>query len=383
MNHLLKEFCLREDLKTYDPYDIWKTGLGIRVKNLFNTSRALGALPALGLSLYDLLFNNSVRLGYNKQEYPIVRALSCQILLNEYGKTGDNDLLSAAIIHLKWLDENKSVGYSGACWGLGFTWSAFRDIIYDANTPHVTHTPYALEAFHLYTRLTGDKQYVDLIRSSFLFFENDIHVLYEDEEMMAVSYGPYIDKIVNNASSYTLFAYSILLQYYPEKREYILKKISKLFRFVQKNQHPDGSWFYSHPEEESFIDCFHSCFIIKNLYKASKVVSLSGLDRVVENGFRYINENFYNSKYGLYKRFTRKNKLSLTRFDLYDNAEVLNLVNILGDEQRAGELAAAIRKHFIEGDNVYSAIDLMGVKRNRNTLRWAVMPYLYAISGLN
>jgi len=383
MEQFLQEFCLRSDLKTYDPYDIWKTGIGVKVKNLYNTSRILGAVPAAGLTLYDLLFNNRIRIGYSKQEYPIVRALASQVLLNEYRKSGDNNLLEAANNHLKWLEANQSVGYSGACWGLGFTWSAFKNIIYDANTPHATHTPYALEAFHLYTGITQDTRYVDLIRSCFWFFEKDLHVLYEDEETMAVSYGPYIDKIVTNASSYTLFAYSIFLSYFPEKRDYILEKMHRLFRFIRKNQHKDGSWFYSHPEEESFIDCFHSCFILKNLLKANKVVHIEGLDDVVNKGFRYINENFLNKESGLYKRFTRQNKLSFTRFDLYDNAEVLNLATIMGDKKRAAEINERVRQHFIEGRNIYSSIDYLGLKRNKNTLRWAVMPYLYALSGLN
>lgn len=380
MDQLFKEICLKDDLTTFDPYDIWKTKTGIRVKNLFNTSRLLGAFPGLFLTLYDLVLNNNLRLGYNKQEYPIVRALAAQTLLKEYKRESNKELLIAIQNHLNWLKNNISEGYSGACWGIGFRWSAFKNVIYDANTPHATHTPYALEAFHIYTSITGDQQYVDIIKSCYQFYEKDLLVLYDDDEMMAVSYGPVKDKIVNNVASYTMYAYSIFLNYFPDKHDYILNKIKKLFRFVHTNQHDDGSWHYSHPENESFIDCFHSCFIVKNLLKTRHLLTRDEIDNVIEKGYRYIVEEFFNEKHGLYKRFTVSNKLTLTKFDLYDNAEVLNIMKMMGDKDRAEHLEVAIRHYFVSGEDIYSDIDFLGNKRNKNTLRWAVMPYLYALS---
>ena len=382
MNSLITEYCLRDELTTFDPYDIWKTRIGIRVKSLFNSSRFLGASPALALTLYDQLLNNRFRFGYKKQEYPIVRALAVQVLLNEYERSHDKKLLSSIKIHLEWLKENISEGYSGACWGLGFRWPAFKNVIYDANTPHTTHTPYALEAFHRYTQLTNNLEYVDLIKSCFKYYEKDVCVMYEDDNIMAVSYGPFKDKIVINASSYTLYVYSIFLDYFPEHRDSILKKILKLYHFILKNQHEDGSWFYSPDDENSFIDCFHSCIVVKNLLKANNKVKIEGLETISGNGYKYIIKQFINYKYCLYKRFTKKNKLSLTKFDLYDNAEVLNLANLMGDTKRVKNLETAINYYFIEGQNIYSVIDHLGIKRNKNTLRWAVMPYLYALSGL-
>ena len=371
-----------DDLSTYDPYDIWKTGLGVMVKNLFNISKLLGAIPALSLTLYDQILNNGFRFGYKKQEYPIVRGLAAQILLNQYQQSNEKDLLSALKNHLEWLKENKSKGYSGSCWGLGFRWAAHKNVIYDANTPHTTHTPYALEAFHLYTQQTGNLEYVKLIKSCFKYYENDVCIMFEDDEKMAVSYGPFKDKIVINASSYTLYAYTIFLDYFPEQRSYILNKILKLYRFILENQQENGSWFYSYENKNSFIDCFHSCIIVKNLLKANNKVKIDGLEAIAMKGYNYIIDHFFNRKYGLYKRFTKNNKLSLTKFDLYDNAEVLIIANMMKDTNRVKDLEKAIKIHFINGKNIYSVIGYFGIKRNKNTLRWAVMPYLYALSSL-
>lgn len=380
-DQLIKHFCQNNDLSSYDPYDIWKTDLGIKVKTLFNSSRWLGAIPALILTLYDLLLNNRLRYGYKKQEYPIVRALSAQILLNEYQKSADKELLISVKENLDWLIKNISKDYSGACWGLGFKWSAGKNMVYKGDTPFTTHTPYALEAFHLYTQSTGNLEYINLIKSCFAYYERNVCIMFEDDYMMAVSYGPFRDRIVTNATSYTLYAYSIFLNYFPERNSYISNKISKLYKFILKNQNTDGSWLYS-PNEESFIDCFHSCIIIKNLIKANNIKRIEGLDLIAEKGYKYIIDRFYNAKHGLYKRFTKSNKVSLTKFDLYDNAEVLNIANLMGDTNTVKELHASINHQFIDGENIYSAIDYWGFRKNKNTLRWAVMPYLFALSCL-
>ncbi|MCU1335694.1 MAG: hypothetical protein JWO19_1275, partial [Bryobacterales bacterium] len=33
---LIEHFCDRDDLSSYDPYDIWNTALGLSVKKLYN-----------------------------------------------------------------------------------------------------------------------------------------------------------------------------------------------------------------------------------------------------------------------------------------------------------------------------------------------------------
>ncbi|RZK25942.1 MAG: hypothetical protein EOO43_04195, partial [Flavobacterium sp.] len=114
------KICISENLSSYDPYDVWKTKIGFYVKNLFNNNMVLGALPALILTLFDQLINNKLRVGYKKQEYPIVRSLAAQILIKNYIKTQNTPILSSVESHLDWLEKNSSKGFSGVCWGLGF-----------------------------------------------------------------------------------------------------------------------------------------------------------------------------------------------------------------------------------------------------------------------
>lgn len=372
---------MQEQLACYDPYDVWMTDFGISIKQLYNSNKLLGILPAAAVTIWDQLINNSARIGYKKQEYPTARATAALTLLNLYQTSGKKEHLEFAKKHIDWLIENTCKGYSGLCWGLGFKWAAGDDLDYDQNTPFSTHTPYVLEAIHKYVKITADPGYVEHIKSIFNFYENDVQIMYEDTETMATSYGPEKDRLVTNAVSYSLYAYAIFLQYVPEKEVLVKEKIRKLYNFIRSKQRADGSWLYEPDNPDSFIDCFHSCFVLKNIYKADQRINLPDAKNVLDSGYAYIKENFFNPKQKLFKRFTLSNKPSIIKFDLYDNAEMLHLAVLLGDTDLVNSLNATLLDKFVSEDSIYSVIDFFNLKGNKNTLRWAAIPYLYALSA--
>ena len=177
-----------------------------------------------------------------------------------------------------------------------------------------------------------------------------------------------------------MYSYALLLVYLAsQERSRIEAKVRKLYAYVQRSQRADGSWFYS-PHGRSFIDCFHSCIVLKNVLKTNKIIRLNGSERLVSSGYEYVKRAFFDKRHCLFRRFSVSNKPSLARFDLYDNAEVLNLAFLLGDRELFQSLLTSVIQHFCRGLDVYSQIDLIGALRNKNTLRWAVMPFLYAAS---
>lgn len=378
--NLIEQYCLWDDLSTYDPYDIWKTSVGIYAKKLYYKNKYLGLFPAGMLTIYDLYINNTLRLGYKKQEYPIVRAQAALALMNLYKKDPKPVYLEFAKKHIDWLLENSSKEYSGYCWGTGFKIVITDKLVYDESVPFSTNTPYVLEALAEYYRLTNDESILEIIKSIYQFYEKDLVVLKEDEKILITSYGPFADRIVTNAVSYTMFAYSIFYRLMDDK-EYIATKITKMYAFISSVQREDGGWFYAPYDSGSFIDCFHSAFVLKNIIKTIKNIDipLSESECLITTGYAYIKNNFYDSSYGLFKRFAISNKPSLSKFDLYDNAEMLYLSKLIGDRQTIEQLEKKI-KNFYSGNNIYSMIDFFGMKKNKNMLRWAVMPYVLAKS---
>ena len=234
---LIERFCARQDLAAYDPYDVWKTSLGFRVKKLYNRRPRLALAPAAALALFDNLVNQKLCLFYAPGEYPIVRAMAALCLLNLYRNNADHALLENADRHLQWLLSNSCPGHSGYCWGLGFANPISRDLFYDRDAPLSTMTPYALEAFVTFAQVTGDTRFHPVIESIFRFFDNDIQVMEEDEEAMATSYGSFRDRIVINAVSYTMYSYALCLPFAaPRQAARMEAKIGKLYAYIRRHQ---------------------------------------------------------------------------------------------------------------------------------------------------
>jgi len=379
---LIERICARNDLRTDDPYDIWKTRPGFVVKDLYNRHPRVGMLPAALLTLVDTYLNNGLRWGYQAQEYPIVRALAALALLNLHEREASASLLAVVRCHLDWLRHNVTRGYSGPCWGIGFRQPISAGLIYAADLPLSTMTPYPLEAFVRFHRLSGDDSVVPVIRGIYEFFSRDLCVMEEADDYLVTSYAAMRDRRVVNAVSYVMYSLSLLLPYLtPGDQQQASGRISKLYGYVRRSQRSDGSWLYS-PDGRSFVDCFHSCIVLKNLEKTRRTVDLPEVEPVISRGYAYVVENFRVKGSGLFRRFSVANKPSLVRYDLYDNAEMLNLAILRGDTTLIESLPPLIEKKFMKGDDIFSQIDFLGVRRNRNHLRWAVMPYLYALSQL-
>jgi len=376
----IERFCLREDLSTYDPYDVWKTRAGFAAKRVFTRSRLVGMGPAAMVMAFDTFLNNRRRVGYLRQEYPIVRALAVLCLLNLHAMHPRPLYKDRARAHLRWLADHRSPGHVGAGWGLGFRYTCMPAVVYEPTEAFSTVTPYALEAFVRFSDRFATHDFADVIRSVHVFLQNDLQVMHETDRHLATSYGTFRDRIAFNAVAYTMYSYSLVLPWLePVQKEAARARIRKLYSYLRDGQRRDGSWFYS-PSGRSFIDCFHSCFVLKNIVKTDRTVPLEGSEDVVRRGYEYLITAFRDRRTGLFRRFSIANRPGVVKYDLYDNAEMLNLAVLLAHRELAETLAARIAKRFVRAEGIYSKIDLFNKPRDLNTLRWAVMPYLYAVS---
>jgi len=369
------------DLETYDPYDIWNTQLGQGVKKVYYKNKIWGLLPSAGITIFDFYIYNHLRYGYNKRPYPIAHAYKALIGMELFIKTQSTQYLSFAHDSLNWLANNYSRGFSGYSWGINMPWVS-KNAVYDKNIPHVTHTPYALEAFLEYQKLTSDKKYDDIIRSVFYFLEKDLTRMIDEDSVLALSYSPLPEKrIVINSNSYAMLSYALLADKSPWGSKYNEEKVQRLFQFLINSQNSDGSWYYySDMDPGNFIDCFHTCFVLKNILKVNKIVPLFNSDKIIAKGYQFLKDYLWDPKSNLFKRFSVTDRLSPVKYDLYDNAEMLNLAILLKDEALIEKLTSSIQLNFVVGDDIYSHIVYPNLKVNKNTLRWATLPYLYALA---
>lgn len=370
------------NLVTYDPYDLWKTKFGIWLKKLYYQKGKITIPLVAPFFILDVYAPKLVRMFIKPQEYPIVRALAALSALNFHKITSEKRYLELASDSVTWLIENRSPGYHGACWGLNFPWET-KGGHYPSSTPFVTHTPYCIEALLMFHDVTGDPRALEVALSSLAFLEEDLHVLIDEPEILAMSYGPGPESIaVVNANSYAMMLYALLAQRLVGQRAALLGKAARLCNFVKSRQNDDGSWFYYDGKVKgNFIDCFHSCFVLTNLIKYAR---LTGADVMpaADTGLRYVLDNFIDNERFLARRFIVAANPSLTKYDLYDQAELLNLLVITGHSAHADRIYDSIMENFyIRGKRTFGyQIDIFGSLKKMRFLRWAVMPTVYAMS---
>ncbi len=373
---LLESYCAQSDLLTYDPYDIWSSSLGFCAKRFYNRHKFL-ALPIVGtLAFFDRF--NTHHFFYQKREYPIVRAMAAQVLLNLFRLTKDEKYIGHAKKDLEWLLEHRGESKSGAGWGTLVPRTVSKTVEYPSTMSFSTITPYVLEAFWDYTRTLKNDEYQWIFPKFRDFFWSDLIKMYETDSEEAFSYGTIEDRVEFNSNCYILYSRVLLSHILNDHTSE--GQIIKIYNFVKNHQREDGSWFYSFSSKNSFIDCFHSCFNLKNLIKANRIIPLDGVRDVVDKGWKYLKHNLFDAKEFLFRRFSVANKPGIIKYDLYDNAEALNVAQMLGDTDFAVRLGKSIEDHFVREGVVYSRIDLSGLLICPNYLRWAVMPYMLVLS---
>jgi len=354
----------------------------LKAKELYY-SKGVIAIPLVApLAVLNQYAPRFLRFFLKPQEFPIVRAFAVLSALNLYEAIKDKEYLEIAGESVRWLIANKLEGYHGACWGLNMPWMTKTGYC-SSLTPNITSTPYCFEALMRYHDFTDDLSAYDTALSSLGFLENDIKVLYEDNMQMAISYGPVMsDNIVINASSYAMMMYSVLGTLNPENRDKMFAKAKKLRAFILDNQNSDGSWwYYSKIEKGNFIDCFHSCIVLKNLIKSQKNLGLNDHCHV-DLGLDYLIKNHLDRKLYLAKRFSVSSNPSVVKYDLYDQAELMNIFLLCNKLDDAKKIHDSIIKHFYmpQKGTFGSEILLMGKLNKMKYLRWAVMPSIYVIS---
>ena len=363
-----------------DTYDLWALPFGIAIKRLYYNGKVFGKFGAVGLALFDWLAPRLSRrmIGAKSLSYPIVVAHEVLLRKEEQRLTGSEAgdlfrcLRSIAVDH---------IGNQAWAWGLGFTWMS-KNGLYGPEIPFVTHTPYVMEALLALAEQPKLRDEAMAMFNGTWGFLESLRVMHKGSDDLALSYAPVVElRIVVNANAYAAFAYALYAAHgRNEVRQAARDRAIRLARWVVRQQQEDGSWFYYADQEPGdFIDCFHSCFVVKNLLKVMRLLPEASEDitTAIERGWVFIRNELYNGGHGLCRRFTRRAKRDPFRWDLYDQAEYLGLLVDFGFLDEAKEFADRVEKKFRKKDNWYCRIDVLGRQWGKGFLRWGIAPFWY------
>jgi hypothetical protein len=319
--------------QSYDPYDFWTTSLGRKAKRLYYRRPILGSLAAPPFVFLDTFIPSSRRLVASPQRFPIADA-HYALGFFAWGKaTGDPRAISRGEGFLAELHRSRSPDFDEFCWGLPFNWESRLGTI-SARTPLITVVPYAYDAFEKGHEATGNPDHLDVLESIARFAHDGIPVTELDDGAAAAAYSPFDRSMIVNASSYRGYLLASAGRRF--RREEWTDEAGRNIAFVLASQRSDGAWPYAATNGNDFIDNFHTCIVLKNLFRFWSVTGRAEVLDSVRRGYGYYRHHLLDENLQPIP-FAVQSRIALHRRDLYDYAEGINLAGLLREVEPEAE----------------------------------------------
>jgi hypothetical protein len=310
---------------SFDHQSYYAGPIGRRAKSLYYSHKLVGTLAVAPMVFSEALLPAGRRLFGTRVRFPIADAHYAMGFAFLAEAVGDSNH-QKSVGFLRALERSRCPGYPNYCWGYPFDWVT-RNGILRANTPFITSTPYAYEAFRLVFELDGDNRWLDVNRSIARHAVEDIADIPVSDSSASCGYYPG-DRVggVVNAAAYRSWLLAAASQDLSDERYWAVGV--RNLNFVLNAQRPDGSWHYSVHDGRDFVDHFHTCFVLKALAKIDGTIDAPACGRAIDSGVEYYLAHLLDSD-GLPKPFSKAPRLTVYRRELYDYAECINVCLLL------------------------------------------------------
>jgi hypothetical protein len=367
---------------SYDHFDFWGSRIGVLSKKLFLKSKWLAAPIVLTLQCLESFFPGTRVLFAKKRRFAIGDAHFVLGYLNWYKYSNDSRYKDKAEEILQEIQSYAAPTPSGIGWGYPYTWVTGR-AVYPPWTPFITVTPYCFDAFLAMAEITGEQTYLDTAAQITRFAANDLNETIISGDETAASYSPIDNSRVINASTYRA---ALLLKAFKffGTREYKEKAVKNI-NFVLNRQQPDGSWYYA--VNEAFIDNFHTCIVLKNLYNAYLILEDEEILGAVKKGYDYY-RRFLSRKDHTPIHFAKITNPKFRKIEMYDYAEGISLGPLLNpDIDGALDFSLELARHLIDAFQLkkgyfVTRVTTLNTRNNVPYLRWPQAQLFYALTTL-
>lgn len=331
---------IRTRLFSYDPMDIYESSWGRLTKRIWKRNRLFGAALALPLELLDILYPSVRNRLSGKRIHPICCAqlgLGIIKLIQINLRADNSDFSNLADQYVERLMALATRTDHGLGWGINVRWETKGGML-SPLTPCHTQTGYAFRFLDEFNVLKGDGRIASILRDVAEHTARDF-AEFKDEQTGAVVTGYSIadKRLVVNAISYRMFTMFRAFELFGEPLYF--EKATESLRYVLDSQNRNGSWYYG--PSEPFIDNYHSCFVLKNLFDSLQIIKrlspnkfdsdllLRG-QQAFNSGASYFRDYLLDAD-GMPRPFAVSKKPVLYRYDIYDIAESIGLMIRVGD----------------------------------------------------
>jgi len=329
---------------SYDQYDFWSTRYGITAKRIYYKNKFIGIPFVAVIFLAEIFYPKSRKAFVTKKRFPIADAHFILGFLNLYEVTLKKEYLEEAQKIASELLKSSVPGFSGYCWGYPFDWMTTRGL-WTSGVPLITTTGYCFEAFLKLYDITNDQKYFDIAQS--IFVEGA--------------------KRFDNLEA--------------------LKKANLNINFILKNQNKDGSWKYAiNDDRDNFVDHFHTCFVLKNLYKANLILKDDRVSQAITKGFYFYKKYLFDES-GSPIPFAKLSRLNIVKRELYDYAEGISLCLLMRssypDAKQLADhmISEVIHSYQNKNGSFFTNINVFNIRNKIPYLRWPQSQLFFALTN--
>lgn len=346
---------------SYDHQSYFSGPIGRRAKALYYSHPKLGTLAVAPMILSEALLPSGRQLFWKKQRFPIADAHYAMGFAMLAKSRRSDAALAQATHFLDVLEQTRCAGYERHGWGYPFDWVT-RNGVMRTQTPLITSTPYAYEAFAAVHAVDGNAHWLEVMASAAEHGFRDIHDLPLGPGVASCGYNPDDrDAKVVNASAYRAFMLTHASLRFG--REDYRRAAEANLAYVLRAQQADGSWPYATDGVRPFVDHFHTCFVLKALAKIEKLTGHPGCRAAIDKGVGFYLANLFDRE-GMPRPFASAPRLTVYRNELYDYAECLNLAALLRGrdtalDRRADAVLADVLERWQKKDGSFRSRRLL------------------------
>jgi hypothetical protein len=259
-------------------------------------------------------------------------------------------------------------------YGYNFDWQS-RNFFAQKGTPTIVPTAFASQAFDEAFQAFGDELYREAVDEIAVFVATALKRPVETDEEVCFSYTPGDNSVIHNAS---LLAAECLARSPSDENRWL---VVKALNFTLGRQHENGSWSYGEGASQSWVDNFHTAYVLLSLRRLSEVVPPGELNIDINDAFHrgkaYWTDNFFledgTPKY--YDNMTNP-------IDIHSAAVAIAAAAELGENDLAESVAAWTIRNMRDSEGFFYYRVGKVLVDNSAYMRWGQAWMAYALARL-